>query len=73
MNLAQFVENNFFIPYQSWVKLMHSGALQDNGRWELSNLRGLCQAGATYWTLRSMHFHLSQTQCDKILETFSYL
>ena len=46
---------------------------------------GLCQAGAIYWTLSSMHFPLpvqfrplscqnhvipTQTLCDKILETF---
>ena len=37
---------------------MHSGVISDNERWELSYLGGLCQAGATYWTLGSMYFPL---------------
>ena len=38
---------------------MHSGALSENGKLDLSNLGGgLCQAGTTYWTLGSMHFLL---------------
>ena len=35
---------------------MHSGALSDSCGWEMSDLGGLCQAGATYWTLDALSF-----------------
>ena len=48
----------FSLFIRSLQLTMHSRALSDNGRWELSNLGGLCQAGAAFWTSGSMHFPL---------------